>query len=142
MTEDDLRRQLHNIEASFARREGKEEENDKQAACQRIQEKLEELQETSRTVEMVFHFQESWCRKLFVALCRRYSLSPYRYERQRPTNVVIRAPAQFIDSVLYPEYEALCEVFNTYLTDLTDRLISQEIWGDLTEAEKIIPLFK
>jgi hypothetical protein len=44
---------------------------------------------------MQFSMPDQWSRQLFMALCRRYGLKPYRYSRQRYTTVMLRAPKEF-----------------------------------------------
>jgi hypothetical protein len=42
---------------------------------------------------------DQWSRHLFLALCRRYGLSPYRLHRQRRNTVMVRAPRGFVDHI-------------------------------------------
>ena len=76
-----------------------------------------------------------WSRKLFVALLRRYRLKPFRYSCQRYTTVMANAPKRFVDETLWPEYEKLDEILNGYLEEITDRVISQAVFSDSSEAE-------
>lgn len=77
---------------------------------------------------------DQWQRRLFLALCRRYGLSPYRYERQRHTTVVVRAPRSFVDQTLWPEYVALSDALCSYLNEATERIIREEVYKDADEA--------
>jgi hypothetical protein len=56
---------------------------------------------------MQFSMPDRWSRHLFLALCRRYGLRPYRYHRQRRNTVMVRAPKGFLDQVLWPEFAEL-----------------------------------
>lgn len=78
--------------------------------------------------------------KLFMALCRRYSLNPYRYARQRYTTVMVRAPEAFIDDVLWPQYQALSKELKEYLDQATEKIISEEVHRDTTDAQEIVQL--
>jgi tRNA nucleotidyltransferase (CCA-adding enzyme) len=69
-----------------------------------------------------------------MALCRRYGLSPYRYRGQRYTTVMLRAPKSFIDKTLWPEYQGLRDALNEYLSEATERIIREEVYGDAREA--------
>ena len=51
-----------------------------------------------------------------------------------------RAPKAFVDDVLWPEYEALNEALTEYLHQATEKIISEEIYRDTTEAQEIVPL--
>lgn len=71
---------------------------------------------------------------LFLALCRRYGLEPYRYRGQRYTTVVLRAPRAFIDKTLWPEYLELQQALHAYLNEATERIIREEVFNDADEA--------
>ena len=79
---------------------------------------------------------------LFLALCRRYSISPYRYTRQRYTTVKARVSDTFVDDVLWPQYEALNKALTEYLQEATEKIISEEVYRDTTEAEEIVSLLE
>lgn len=103
-------------------------------AAERIRARLEELRGRETDVELVYRLQDSWSRKLFVALCRRYGLTPYRERGQRQTTVMVRAPRTFHDRTLWPEFLALSKELETSLNELTDRVIREAINDDVSEA--------
>jgi tRNA nucleotidyltransferase (CCA-adding enzyme) len=78
-----------------------------------------------------------WSRRLFVALCRRYGLKPYRYRRQRLTTVVLRVPRGFVDQVLWPEFGELNQALVSYLNEVTLRVIKEEVHADASEAPEV-----
>ncbi len=140
--EEELRLKLRKIEALFAGAGTIGERDAAEAALDRIKEKLAQTIKTAPLIEYTFTFRDRWSRQLFMALCRRYSLSPYRYARQRHTTVMARAPKAFVDDVLWPEYEALNEALTEYLHQATEKIISEEIYRDTTEAQEIVPLLE
>jgi hypothetical protein len=73
-------------------------------------------------------------RQLFVALCRRYGLKPFREAGRRSTTVQVRAPKTFHDRTLWPEYRALAKELDAHLSELTERVIREAIHDDMTEA--------
>ena len=73
---------------------------------------------------------------------RRYSLEPYRYARQRYTTVMVRVPEAFVNEVLWPQYEALNKELQAYLAEATEKIISEEVYKDTTEAKEIVQLLK
>src|SRR5688572_14526548 len=89
-----------------------------------------ELQRQDPAVEMQFYMPDQWSRWLFVALCRRYGLKPYRYRRQRLTTVVLRVPRGFVDEVLWPEFGELNQALANYLSEVTLRVIREEVHAD------------
>jgi hypothetical protein len=78
-------------------------------------------------------------RKLFLALCRRYGLKPYRERGQRSTSVMSRAPKSFQDKTLWPEYQALSAELNAHLEELTKRVLREAIDDDVSEASDDAP---
>jgi hypothetical protein len=66
--------------------------------------KLEEDCRIERPEEMKFSFPDQWSVRLFIALCRRYGLKPYRYPRQRKTTVMVKAPRRFFDAVVWRQF--------------------------------------
>jgi hypothetical protein len=132
-----LRDKLRKIEALFAGAGTTGERVAAEAALRRVQARLAELQRVDRPVEMQFSMPDQWSRRLFVALCRRYGLAPYRYRRQRLTTVVLRAPRGFIDEVLWPEFGELNQALASYLNEVTLRVIRDEIHADTSEAEEL-----
>jgi hypothetical protein len=133
-TESQLREKLRKITALF---EGAMTAGERQAAAaamQRIRQALEAAVKTKPLPETKFSLTDQWSRRLFLALCRRYGLKPYRYRGQRYTTVVLRAPREFIDLTLWPEFLALQEALQAYLNEATERIIREEVYGDAGEA--------
>jgi hypothetical protein len=89
---------------------------------------------TEALSEYQFKLPDLWQRRLFWALCRRYGLEPYRYKRQRLTTVVVRAAQTFVNHTLWPEYLQLRDALNRYLSQATDRIIREEVYGGIHDA--------
>src|SRR6202040_577946 len=94
-TESHLREKLRKIEALFAGAGTAGERLAAEAALERVRARLAELGRRDAPVEMQFSMPDRWSRHLFLALCRRYGLAPYRYPRQRRNTVMVRAPKDF-----------------------------------------------
>src|SRR5580698_5411309 len=101
-TESQLREKLRKIEALFAGAGTSGERLAAEAALERVRASLSELGQKDPPVETQFSMPDQWSRHLFLALCRRYGLSPYRLHRQRRNTVMVRAPRGFVDRVLWP----------------------------------------
>ncbi len=137
VTETQLREKLRKIHALYV---GAGTEGEKTAAgnaLKRIQAKLKIIPKISRIIESKFLLNNRWSRQLFVALCRRYDLHPYRYPGQRHTTVVLKARKQFIEEVLWPEYKALNKALCDYLSQATEKIISEEVFHDTTDADVV-----
>ena len=135
--EAELRAKLRKIEALFARAGTDGERQAAEGALGRILQRLRQAEQADKSIELKFTFPDHWARRLFIALCRRYELNPYRYKRQRRTTVVLKAPRSFVDATLWPEFEALHRALNEYLNAATDRIIREEVHRDTAEAEEV-----
>ena len=133
-SEQQLREKLHKIYALFEGATTPGERSAAAAAIERVKKSLAAMEHTEPASETQFSIPDQWQRRLFFALCRRYGLKPFRYKRQRITTVMVRAPRTFVDRTLWPEYLELREALNQYLNEATDRIIREEVFGDLAEA--------
>lgn len=129
-----LREKLRKLEALFAGAGTPGEKNAAEAGLERIQARLAELESSDPPIEMQFSLSDLWTRKLFLALCRRYGLRPYRLPRQRTTTVMLRVPKKFLDQVLWPEFKELSAALSRYLDEVTTRVIREEVHRDTSEA--------
>src|ERR1700724_3420682 len=124
-TEPQLREKLRKIEALFAGAGTAGERLAAEAALERVRARLAELGRRDAPVEMQFSMPDRWSRHLFVALCRRYGLAPYRYHRQRRTTVMVRAPRRFLEQVLWPEFRDLDADLQAYLHEVTLKVVRE-----------------
>jgi hypothetical protein len=132
-----LREKLRKIEALFADAGTAGERNAAEAALERMRVRLKELEQRDPPIELQFSLPDRWSRILFTALCRRYGLEPYRYRRQRRTTLMVRAPRQFTEEVLWPEFNELDGELQTYLHEVTLKLIRQEVYSDTSDAQEL-----
>jgi hypothetical protein len=132
-----LREKMRKIEALFAGAGTEGERVAAGAALTRMRARLATLQREAPPVEMQFSLGDQWSRRLFLALCRRYGLAPYRLRRQRLTTVMLKAPRRFVEEVLWPEFEELNLALLQYLNAVTLRVIREEVHRDAGEAGEI-----
>jgi len=111
-------------------------------ARERIRRRLEEFVRTEPPVEYKFSMADMWSRRLFVALLRRYGIRPYRYWRQRHTTVMAKVPRNFVEETLWPEFRELNATLRQYLDEVTERVISEGVHTDSSEAEVVPELPK
>jgi hypothetical protein len=135
-TEQQLREKLRKITALF---EGAATAGERQAAAaaiDRIRQALGAAVRNQPLPEIKVSLADQWQLRLFTALCRRYGLEPYRYKGQRYNTVIVRAPREFVDRTLWPEYVELMTALNAYLNEATERIIREEVFGDAAEARE------
>jgi hypothetical protein len=135
--ESQLRDKLRKIEALFVGAGTPGERLAAEAALARVRARLAELGLQDPPIEMQFSMPDQWSRHLFLALCRRYGLEPYRRYRQRRNTVMVRAPRGFLDDVLWPEFKELHHTLQAYLQEVTLRIIREEIHADASEAPEV-----
>lgn len=128
---------MRKIEALFAGATTPGEKAAAGAAAERIRKHLKDTGAREADVEFKFSLADPWSRRLFVALCRRYGLRPFRYPRQRRQTIVVKAPRSFVEATLWPEFEQLNEALVAYLIEITDKVIREEVHGETSEAEEI-----
>ena len=136
-TESQLREKLRKIEALFAGAGTAGERLAAEAARERIRARLKDAERADPPIEMQFSLADQWSRRLFVALCRRYGLAPYRYRRQRYTTVMLRVPRGFAEQVLWAEFRELNQALQAHLNEVTLRVIREDVDADASEAAEV-----
>jgi hypothetical protein len=137
MDEAALIERLRRIEALHA---GATTDGERLAAAEakaRIQLRLREISKSDPAIEFRFTLADGWSRKLFVALCRRYGVVPYRYRGQRRTTVMAKLSRRFVEETLWPEFEQLSNVLRKHLEEITERLISTAVHENVSEADEV-----
>lgn len=132
--ESSLQETLRKLEALHAGTTSAGEREAARFAADRIRARLAETRAKEPDIVMMYTLPDPWKRKLFLALCRRYGLEPYRRPRQRYTTVQVRAPSSFQSATLWPEYLALAEELGKHLEQITDRVVREAVHGDVSEA--------
>lgn len=136
MDEAKLRERLRMIEALHAGTTSDGEREAARLAAERIRARLAEIRSREPDTLLSYSLTDPWTRKLFVALCRRYELKPFRRPRQRWSTVLVVAPESFQRGTLWPEYLALSEELEKHLQEVTDRVVREAIHGDTSEVDE------
>jgi hypothetical protein len=134
-----LLEKLRKIEALHAGTTIDGEREAARRAAERIRARLDELRGSEKDEELHYRLPDPWKRRLFVALCRRYGLKPYREPGRRYSTVQLRAPRTFQDQTLWPEFQALAKELDAHLAELTERVIREAIDEDTSEAVEAAP---
>jgi hypothetical protein len=135
--EQTLRDKLRKIEALFAGAATDGEKAAAGAAAERIRERLGRTSGREKPEEMRFAIPDAWSRQLFIALCRRYGLRPFRHRRMHRQTIVIEAPKSFVEQVLWPEFQELNAALVAYLSEITEKVIREEVHRETGEADEI-----
>ncbi len=137
LSEDRLREKLRKIEALYAGAATAGEKAAAGAAAERIRQQFKSASKKEQAEDLKFAIPDPWSRQLFIALCRRYGVRPFRYPRMHRQTVMVRAPASFVRTVLWPEFEELSDALTTHLHEITEKIIREEVHEATQDAEEI-----
>jgi hypothetical protein len=137
MDEARLAEKLERIEALFAGAATAGEKSAAAAARERILARLRTFQREAPPIEHKFSIRDPWARRLFLALLRRYELSPYRYPGQHRETIMVKAPKRFVDETLWPEFNEVNAVLSGYLEEVTTRVVSKTLHPDTSEPAEM-----
>src|SRR3546814_5711863 len=87
ISEDQLREKLRKIEALYAGAKTDGEKSAAGAAAERIRVKFENASKQERAEEFKFSITDPWSRQLFIALCRRYGIKPFRRSEEHTSEL-------------------------------------------------------
>ncbi|MFO1484421.1 MAG: hypothetical protein U1F71_13765 [Verrucomicrobiaceae bacterium] len=135
MREQDLLDKLRKIERLYS---GATTPGEKEAAADaiaRIKRRIGDTAKVDRPIEYKFTLVDGWSKKLFLALLRRYGLRPYRRVRQRRNTVMVKVPRTFVEQTLWPEFLELSDVLQSYLDEVTERVIARGIYSDVGDED-------
>lgn len=137
--DDDERKLLEKLKKIEALRAGATTDGERSTAetvADIIRKRLAELQTESPPTEFKLTFGDDYSRRVFVALCRRYELKPYRYKGQRYTTINVKVSSAFMDQTLWPTFMALDAALKDHLNMVTARIVKQAIHPDASDADE------
>lgn len=129
LEEDILRNKLTKIEELFRRAGTSGERVAAGAAIERLKLRLD-TEHGDPEIELKFSLPDVWSLRLFIAVCRKHDVRPYRYPRQRRTTVMVRAPKRFFDAVVWGEFCSLHTELEIYFKETVDQLIAAAMQSD------------
>lgn len=132
---DNILDKIRKIEALIAGATSEGEKNAAIAARLRIINRYPLLESSKDQKEFALYTQDNWHKKLLLALCRKYGVKPYRYNRQKFTTVMIKTDKQFLNEVLWKEYLEYSKHLEHLMEEIADGIIAKI---HLSEKEEII----
>lgn len=116
----DLADKIRKIEALIASTSSEGERRAAELAKQRLQEKT-----LSQPIEYSIRTDGHWKKRLFMALCQKYGLTPYRYSGQKRTTTMVRVAKPFMDQVVWPEYLKYSAAFDELAFEIINDLVQK-----------------
>ncbi len=133
MTRDrDIREKLAKLEQLFARGATPGERAAAGAARDRLQASLnvEAAHDEEPEIELQYSLPDVWSVRIFVALCRKHGVRPYRYPRQRRTTVMVRARQAGFERTVASEFRTLYRELTAYFDETVNHLIADAMKSD------------
>jgi len=130
--QDDIREKLAKLEALFSRGSTPGERAAAGAALERLQSRLD-IDTPSKdepVIELQYSLPDVWAVRLFVALCRKHDVKPYRYPRQRRTTVMVRVQQSSFDQTIALEFQTLHRELTSYFNETLNHLIANVMKSD------------
>ncbi|MBU2361093.1 MAG: hypothetical protein KKB02_19520 [Alphaproteobacteria bacterium] len=130
--EKDIQQKLAKLEALFARGATAGERSAAGAARDRLHARLalETGGKREAETELQYSLPDVWSVRIFVALCRKHDIKPYRYPRQRRTTVMVRVHQSSFESTVGEEFRTLHQELTAYFGDMVEHLIADVMKAD------------
>lgn len=128
----DIRDRLAKLEALFARGATAGERAAAGAALERMQARLDLNGSATPDpeIELQYSLPDIWAVRLFVALCRKHDVKPYRYPRQRRTTVMVRVRKAEFERTISAEFQSLHRELTGYFAEMVNHLIANVMKSD------------
>ena len=131
--QDDIRAKLDKLEALFARGATEGERAAAGAALDRLNSRLGAGAQEEE-IEFQYSLPDAWAVRIFVALCRKHGVKPYRYPRQRRTTVMVQVQKTAFEQTVLAEFNTLHAELVAYFKDTVDHLIADAMKSDGDDA--------
>jgi hypothetical protein len=130
--EGDIRERLVKLEALFARGATAGERAAAGAAMERLQARVDLAGPVpdEPEIELQYSLPDVWAVRLFVALCRKHGIKPYRYPRQRRTTVMVRIRQKAFEETVMAEFQTLHRELTSYFGEMVNHLIANVMRSD------------
>ena len=130
--QESIRERLAKLEALFARGATEGERAAAGAAMERLQARLDRAAppQDETEIELQYSLPDVWAVRLFVALCRRHGITPYRYPRQRRTTVMVYVRKSTFEQTIASEFQALYQELTAYFDETVHHLIANAMHSD------------
>lgn len=76
-------------------------------------------------VEYCLRLRDPWQKTLFLTLCKKYGLSPYRHKKQNHNTAMVRASPNLMDELLLPELRKYRDMLQDLVNEILDNLLAK-----------------
>jgi hypothetical protein len=99
-----------------------------------IRARLADLRTRERDIALSYTIPDPWEMALFIALCRRLTLDPFRQPRRHQTSVSVLAPESFGRTTLWPMFADMADALRSHM-----RIVLDEALRDAFEGAEAAP---
>ena len=128
----EVREKLAKLEALFAQGATEGERAAAGAARDRLQAGIAPEADAADApeVELQYSLPDVWSVWIFVALCRKHDIRPYRYPRQRRSTMMVRVQETSFERTVAAEFRTLHEELTAYFNATVEHLIADAMKSD------------
>lgn len=119
-----IQEKIQKIEALIAKSTEAGEIQAARAALERMKQIHADSPDT-REMEFSMYTTDNWHKRLLMAICRKYGLKPFRYHKQKYTTVMVRTSKDFMNKVLWKEYQEYALILEGLVEEITGDLINK-----------------
>jgi hypothetical protein len=132
----DIAERLAKLEALFARGATAGERAAAGAAIGRLQTRLDPARREPEApeIELQYSLPDLWSLRLFIAICRKHGVRPYRYPRQRRTTLVVRVRKAEFERTVGAEFDMLHRELARAFEVIVDHLVADVMHSDGDDA--------
>lgn len=141
----DIADKIRKVEALLARAATEGEKQAAALARQRLFQKV-----IQSPLEYSVKVDSHWKKRLFMAVCAKHKVQTYRYKGQKYTTTMLRVTKDFMDTILWPDFNQYAKAFDELASDIMNDLIAKihaikeedevVIVGELSSAREVAAL--
>ena len=94
-----------------------------------IRARLADVRTRERDIALSYTVPDPWEMALFIALCRRLSLDPFRQPRRHQTSVSVLAPESFGRTTLWPMFADMADALRSHMRIMLDEALRDAFEG-------------
>jgi hypothetical protein len=104
-----------------------------------IRARLADVRTRERDIALSYTIPDPWEMALFIALCRRLSLDPFRQPRRHQTSVSVLAPESFGRVALWPMFTDMADALRSHMRIVLDEALLDAFEGGEAAARATGP---
>lgn len=92
--------------------------------------KLKDISHLEEIYEIIVNTKTDWNRQIFLALCEKYNLEPYRYKGEKKTTIKLETTMDFMENILWPDYKKFTKIYHKSMEDILKKCIEKILYKE------------